>query len=449
MSKHLSTRMDVRDIAIPFQALRHTSLAKLARRCVYYLAIGREGYPFVFQHVESGEEMAAAVSPHLYVHIPFCRSLCIHCPYNKEIFRSDRYGPYADSLVRELSSYLTRPDIPPIQTLYFGGGTPSMTPDLIRRVIRLAERKFAPHVEIGVEVHPRDATMERLGQLKAMRVNRISLGIETFDDRLLRRLGRQYSSQQAEQAIRQARNTGFECVDVNLIYGIPGQNVHDPVADAERCIALGVDHLSAYPLITFDHTALGKLVRLGRFTEYGARQRAQAQRAIAHICRSHGFRRTSVWSFTKANAAAYTTVTRESYLGFGAGAGSKVDGEFWFNTFSVDAYSQLATPTPAIRLRTSERFRRLHWLYWQIYGARIHPEEYRALFSREVSHDFKLLVVTMRALGWIRREGADLPLTERGAIWAHRIQMLFSLTFIDEVWTQCQREPWPQQIVLY
>ncbi len=323
-----------------------------------------------------------------------------------------------------------------------------MTPELIEQVVTLTQARFAERVEIGVEVHPRDATLERLEQFKRYGVNRISLGIETFHDALLRTLGRGYTAEQAEQAILNAKHVGFACVDVNLIYGIPGQDIQDSIDDVNRCMALGVDHLSAYPLITFEHTHLGKLVREGTFKEYGDRKRARAQKAIANICLAHGFTRTSVWSFTKAHASAYTTVTRESYLGFGAGAGSKVDGEFWFNTFSVAEYTKLTQPRPAIRLKTTEKFRRLHWLYWQIYTTRIDLQKYEELFHRVVINDFRLLIVVMKLLGWIKKEGSVLTLTETGARWAHRFQMLFSLTFIDEVWTHCQREPWPKRIIL-
>jgi oxygen-independent coproporphyrinogen-3 oxidase len=324
-----------------------------------------------------------------------------------------------------------------------------MTPDLIHQVISLAQSHFAQNVEIGVEVHPRDASIEHLEQLKRYGVNRISLGIETFQDPLLRKLGRGYTGQQAEQAIRHAREVGFECVDVNLIYGIPGQEIQDPIDDVSRCIALGVDHLSAYPLITFEHTALGKLVREGKVKEYDERKRARTQKEIAKVCLAHGFKRTSVWSFTKEHASAYTTVTRESYVGFGAGAGSKVDGEFWFNTFSVAEYNKLTKPRPAIILKTTEKFRRLHWLYWQIYNTRIDIQKYEEIFHRDLSKDFRLIIGLMKLLGWTKKEGCALTFTENGSRWAHRFQMLFSLTFIDEVWTQCQREPWPKQIILY
>ncbi len=437
------------DVHIPFQRLRHSALARLARQGIYYAAIGREGYPFIFSGVAEEEALPQGVSPNLYIHIPFCRSLCTHCPYNKIVYREASYRPYSVAVADELARYLARPDIPPIQTLYFGGGTPSMTPDLIQRLIAMARPRFAEQVEIGVEVHPYDATPERLEELKRAGVNRISLGIETFQEELLRILGRNYTARQAQQAIEIARGVGFACVDVNLIYGIPGQEPQQALADVERCIALGVDHLSAYPLITFEHTHLGKLVSEGKYREYGDLRRAQTQRAIGKLCLAHGFTRTSVWSFTRAQASAYTTVTRESYLGFGAGAGSKVDGEFWFNTFSVPEYNKLTQTRPAIRLQTSDQFRRLHWLYWQIYNTRIDPQQYAAHFHRDLLTDFALVMGLMRLLGWTHRSGSVYTFSERGARWAHRFQMLFSLTFIDEVWTQCQQEPWPKRIMLY
>ena len=433
---------------LPFQVLRHSWLAQKARQGIYILAIGKEGYPFVFRQVEENEDFSGYRSPHLYVHVPFCRSICPHCPYNKVIFRQASYQAYAQALEREVRCYLEQSDIPPIETLYFGGGTPSMAPELIERIIALTRPTCTAQVEIGVEVHPVDATVERLEQLKLYGVNRISLGIETFQEGLLKLLGRGYTAEQAKQAILAARRVGFDCVDVNLIYGIPGQTEHSSLDDVNRCIALGVDHLSAYPLLTFEHTRLGKLVRYGAFQEVSQSSRTKTQKAIARVCLAHGFTRTSVWSFTREGAPAYTTVTRPSYRGFGAGAGSKVDGEFWFNTFSVPAYTQLTRPKPAIRLHASEQFRCLHWLYWQIYSSRIDREQYEVLFHRDLLRDFRLLLLLMKLLGWINKEGSALPLTERGSRWAHRFQMLFSLTFIDEVWTHCQRDPWPKEIVL-
>lgn len=437
------------DVSIPFQFFRHSSPAKLSRRFIYYLAVGWGGYPFVFRQFGKYEKLSNYKSPNIYVHVPFCRSICVHCPYNKIVFENNSYNSFRKALKRELKYYLNQKDLPLIKTLYFGGGTPSMAPEIIKDVISLMKHMFEKEVEIGVEVHPRDATVEILQQLKDYGVNRISLGIETFQDDLLKKLARIYDSKQAELAIQNAKKVGFDCLDVNIIYGIPGQEIEDSIDDVKRCIALGIDHISAYPLITFEHTYLGNLIREGKLKEYKDRKRLEAQRSIAEICISKGFKRTSVWSFTKRNASAYTTVTRESYVGFGPGAGSKVNGEFWFNTFSVGEYNKLEKPKPAIILQTSDKFRRLHWLYWQIYNTRFDSRKYKQIFGRDLRKDFRLILFLMTFIGWVKREGSIYTFNEKGSVWVHRFQMLFSLTFIDDVWTKCQKEPWPKQIILY
>src|SRR5205823_4170025 len=151
---------------------------------------------------------------------------------------------------------------------------------------------------------------------------------------------------------------------------------------------LGVDQVSAYTLFTFVHTALGRLVREGRTPIYGDVSRLRAQAAIARVCRNAGFRRTSPWNYTRPGITPYSTVTREDYVGFGAGAGSKVDGVFWFNTFSIDAYVAQERNRPAIILETNERFRRFHWLYWQLYRTEVDATRYREQLGRELERDF-------------------------------------------------------------
>src|SRR5260370_31382312 len=137
MSRAIATRRSKFDLHLPFQMLRHSSLAKRVRQGIYFLAIGKEGYPFVFKHVEEGEAFSRYTSPHLYIHLPFCRSICPHCPYNKVVFRQASYEAYAKALERELRCYLAQGAIPPIQTLYFRGGTPSMPPDQVGQIIAL------------------------------------------------------------------------------------------------------------------------------------------------------------------------------------------------------------------------------------------------------------------------------------------------------------------------
>src|SRR5713226_8558806 len=114
----IATHKSMFGFHLTFQVLRHSLLAKKARQGICALTIGKEGYPFVFRQVEAGEDFSGYSSPHLYIHIPFCRSICTHCPYNKVIFRQASYEAYAKALEREVRCYLAQKDIPLIQTLY-------------------------------------------------------------------------------------------------------------------------------------------------------------------------------------------------------------------------------------------------------------------------------------------------------------------------------------------
>jgi hypothetical protein len=135
-------------------------------------------------------------------------------------------------------------------------------------------------------------------------------------------------------------------------------------------------------------------------------------------------------------------------VGFGAGAGSKVGEVFWFNTFSVDAYTHIPIHRPALWMQAGDRLRRVHWLYWQIYRMQVDPQHYRKLFGRDLESDFGGLLLLLSVLGMTRREGSLWRLTEFGAVWIHRLQCLFSLSYIDEIWKRCRSEAWPREIVV-
>ena len=428
------------------QAIRHASLGTLARRTLYAWLV-RDAWPPTLRAPDASAPVRRLTSENVYVHLPFCVSRCPHCPYTAFVARAEDPGAYAAALHREIGSYLATGPVPRIRTLYFGGGTPSLTPELVESTIRQLREVLAPNAEIGVEVHPRDATPALLHRLRDAGVTRVSLGVETLDARLLRLLGRRYAPDDARNAIRAAKDAGFECVDVNLIFGIPGQRPDGAEADARAVLDLDVDQISAYPLFAFPYTPLGRAIDDGRVRAVDDGTRLDAQRRVSAACRRAGLDRTSVWSFTRPGVSAYSTVTRDDYVGFGVGAGTSVRGELRFNTFSLDAYTASA-PRPALELAPTDRFRRIHWIYWQIYRTELDPARYRALFDRDLEHDIAPLLSTLRLLGLAKRADGVWRLTERGAVWVHRAQALFSLAFIDELWGRARDEAWPVAVEL-
>lgn len=434
------------DLKPNLQKLRHTGFANKLRRIIYAMVVSDGGWPPRFVRPDSPEMSALDPSGDIYVHIPFCRAICPHCPYNKILAQPDLIAQYHTALLAEIQTYIDNPSAPSVRSLYFGGGTPSMTPELVDAVITKFRPMLEPYAEVAIEIHPHDATPDALQEFKRIGINRISLGIETFDKALLHKLGRHYTPEEAREAILAAKAAGFDMVDINLIFDIPGQSVQSSLDDAAAFIKYGVDQISAYPLFTFEHTAAGRPSLEDRYAKTSDRDRLAAQRGISKICREAGLARTSVWSYTREVISPYTTVTRPTYRGFGAGAGSRGGNKIAFNTFSTEAYIEPPNAGPAIVSVMSDWLRRADWLYWRLYCTRVDGEEYEATFGNRIEKVFGTILLMMRALGFLKRNGTVYDLTERGAIWGHRLQSLFSLSGIDAVWTKCMEEPWPESV---
>jgi len=198
----------------------------------------------------------------LYVHFPYCLRRCPYCDFTIAIARSIPGPRYADAVLSELRMRLAdRPEwtARPLDTVYLGGGTPSLwDPRDVGRVLEgiAAALPLARNAEISLEANPEVADTERLAGYRAAGVNRLSLGIQSFDPGVLTTLGRSHSPADAEAALRAARDGGFENVSVDLIHGVPGQSLAQAVEDARRTIVLGPDHVSSY-VLTVEREHLG------------------------------------------------------------------------------------------------------------------------------------------------------------------------------------------------
>ena len=435
------------EMKVNYQLLRHGAMASVVRRLAYRALVDADTWPPTFRPPRD-RALRPQASRNLYVHLPFCQTFCPHCPYNKARHQDGNVAGYGEALEREIAAYLARPDALAATSLYVGGGTPSLTPGLVERVIGMLGPMLDPAAEIAVEVHPSDATPELLGRLRAAGVNRISLGVESLEADLLKLLGRRYAPDDALRALGDAKAAGLGMVDVNLILGIPGQSEKSFLDGVARCIAAGADQISAYPLFTFGHTPAGRPQNAESFARADELRRLRMQRGVSEMTRPAGFRRTSVWSYTRAGVSPYTTVTRTNYVGFGAGAGSKGDGLALFNTFSVPEYIRAAPHVTALCYHLTEQQQKADWLYWQVYNTRIEQAAYHARFAMPLEQDFGVALGMLRAAGLMRRDGDDYVLSESGAIWVHRVQSLFSLTGIDAVWTACKEQPWPGDVVI-
>src|SRR5207344_3444347 len=180
----------------------------------------------------------------LYVHLPFCSHRCGYCDFVTVVGRGDEHGRYVDALLAELaleSGVLTER----VETVFVGGGTPTLTESgSLRRLLDA----LPPADELTVEANPETVTAELAGHLRAAGVNRVSVGAQSFEPRLLSVLGRRASEDDVRQALFHLRDAGFDNVSLDLLYGIPGQSPSDLERDLAEALALGPEHLSCYEL---------------------------------------------------------------------------------------------------------------------------------------------------------------------------------------------------------
>ncbi len=263
----------------------------------------------------------------VYIHIPFCKSRCKYCDFFSTTML-DRREEYVAALRQEIELRKAEIAHNPIQTIYFGGGTPSLLEvkdiDTILQQLSIINYQLSIQ-EITLEANPQDLTLERLQAYRAIGINRLSIGIQSFHDKHLQLLGRRHSAAEAIQAVRWAQEAGFTNISIDLIYGIPTQTMEEWQADIRQALALDVPHISTYNLIFEEGTRLTQMLLDGQISTADEDLENEMYETIVNTLNDNGYTHYEVSNFCKPNLhsqhnSSYWNNT--SYVGLGAGAHS-------------------------------------------------------------------------------------------------------------------------------
>lgn len=227
----------------------------------------------------------------VYIHIPFCKSFCSYCDFYS-ITDNRTIDAFVQALILEAAMRSRYLEGESVDTIYFGGGTPSLLPvDQVTRILSVIRQNFSVSgdTEITMEVNPDDVYEGYFSLLKATGVNRISLGVQTWDEKRLRFLGRRHTAEQSAAALDQVFSSGIENVSADLIYGIQGMTSADLMADLENTLKFPVKHLSAYHLTIEEGTRLYKMKKEGKPVEADEEASASMFNLLGTVCREHGF----------------------------------------------------------------------------------------------------------------------------------------------------------------
>ncbi len=276
----------------------------------------------------------------LYIHIPFCRSRCIYCAFFSTT-RLERRQHYVDALCREMELRAHDLGDCSVDTVYIGGGTPSMlTAAQLATLLQHAFSHFqvSPHAEITLECNPDDVTDDLLATLP---VNRVSMGAQTFSDERLRFLRRRHSAVQVGQAVSCLRRHGIGNISIDLMYGFPGETLAQWQTDIEAALALQVEHLSAYALSYEEGTPLHAMLQQGRVEELSDDLQRDMYYALKDRLETAGYEHYELSNFARPGFSSrhnsgYWDGT--PYIGLGAGAHSYDGTRRQWNVADLDAY---------------------------------------------------------------------------------------------------------------
>jgi oxygen-independent coproporphyrinogen-3 oxidase len=277
----------------------------------------------------------------LYLHIPFCSAICNYCNFNRGLMDAALKARYVDALEREITEAVASE---PADTIYFGGGTPSLLePHEIQRLIAACAETFslAPGAEITLETNPETVNAGRLAEFRDAGVNRVSFGVQSFHDRELKRLGRIHDAERARAAVREARTAGFDNVSLDLMMWLPAQTLAEWRENVEELIALGPDHASLYILELYPNAPLKEDMARAGWSQAPDDDAADMYEWSMDRLENSGYRQYEISNAARPGCESRHNLKYwqdEEWLGFGCGAHSTRDGTRWRNVSGTGEY---------------------------------------------------------------------------------------------------------------
>lgn len=354
----------------------------------------------------------------LYLHIPFCVRKCAYCDFPSYAGQEKFIDVYVRELCKEITCASHRYPSRTVQTIFFGGGTPSLlSGEQMSTLMNAIRNSFdiAPDAEISMEANPGTLTLEHLISYRQSGVNRLSIGVQTMNDRLLRIIGRIHTRAEAIEAVHMARKAGFKNINLDLMYGLPHQTITDFEETLRDALSLNVEHLSMYSLIIEEGTPLCAQVESGKMTVPDDEATLVMQHAAARMLETHGLYRYEISNYAERGFECRHNLVywhRGEYLGLGCAAHSLMEEQRFSNTSSLKEYlsgtreverdaldfSDVLEETVMLNLRTAE-------------GMRL--DEYRMLCGVSFPEKKRILErLTKEGMAVIQND--RLSLTERG-----------------------------------
>lgn len=369
-----------------------------------------------------------------YIHIPFCRQICFYCDFNKFLIDRQPVDEYLDALEEEIR--LAEISVP-LDSIYIGGGTPTaLNEKQVIRMLDIVDRHIplSDGAEYTVEVNPGEITMGKLDAMRQSGVNRLSIGVQSFETRLLESIGRGHGREDAVDAIKMAEKAGFENYSIDLMFGLPGQTMEDFQAALDMAVQLNVPHISAYSLKIEEKTMFHNWYKQGRLAPFPEDTEADMYDLLLDYGSRHGLYPYEISNLAaKGHESFHNCVywKNEEYYGFGAGAHGYVNGIRYANIAPLTHYIKAVEQGETLikeetRVSRIEKMEEEMFLGLRMYDG-VNKSRFKERYGMEYKEVFAAAVPELFERGLLEESEDRVRLTPQGRLLGNEVFEKFLL----------------------
>ena len=347
----------------------------------------------------------------LYIHIPFCRTLCPFCCFNRYLFKEDEARQYFQHLKKELDLYIQRGFR--FSDFYFGGGTPTVLMDELTGFIDYLKKNFEVK-RISLETSPQEVNRENIAALKSAGINRFSIGVQSFDDDTMKAMGRpSIPGDEIKERLMMAEGE-FDTLNADFVFNFPGQSLESFEADVATFKNLEIDQATFYPLMASPHK---KSTLERKFNRVDTSREKKFYNVILRELYHGGYQTSTVWCFSRGKRMIDEYIIDfDDYIGIGAGSVSIVNGNFYVNSFSLDHYADLLkhNQLPIVGWRKlDERENLRYYLLTKLFGMGLDEKKFHRRFNADTNEKLSRELLFLRLFGLIEGKG-NIKVTPKG-----------------------------------